>query len=64
MHAQSAQYWREEKAALIRGDSWVRRPYTAGRCETHARYHERRVREIAKQSEDILTRRALSEGRS
>lgn len=49
-HADQARYWRAQKAA---GGA-----VSAGRCEHHARRHERRVIEIAQQCEASLAERA------
>ncbi|CAN7704951.1 hypothetical protein LJR066_005728 [Acidovorax sp. LjRoot66] len=53
-HARQALYWREQK-----GKSG---PVPPGRCEHHARRHERRVIEIALQSEITLANRARAAG--
>lgn len=53
-HVGQARYWRAQKAA---GGA-----VPAGRCEHHARRHERRVIEIARQSEAVLASRCQAAG--
>ena len=55
-HATQAQYWRSQKAQPG--------AVPACRCEGHARRHERRVVEIALQSEITLANRARAAGAS
>lgn len=54
-HAQQSRYWRRMKIAK---DAAV----APGRCEHHARRHERRVIEIAQQCEAALVSHARDAG--
>lgn len=58
-HATQARSFRAQKAKLSRTDT---SPCTQGHCESMARKHEQRVRQIALQSEITLADRARRQG--
>lgn len=58
-HATQARSFRAQKARLSHTETL---PYTRGHCESMARKHEQRVREIALQSEITLADRARRQG--
>lgn len=58
-HATQARSFRAQKAKLSSTDTL---PCTRGHCESMARKHEQRVREIALQSEITLADRARRQG--